>query len=110
MNNNSVESIGVNMALRAANFTPDTTRPELLEFEFDRIPGSLTLTFSEVIYTDTFEYTPICDHTVYHVCVHKHTNFFNPIHPIPPRVNTLKNLLKHIKSSLCVYKTHHLLA
>ena len=46
-------------AQRAANFTPDTTRPFLLAYHFDFIVEEITLSFNEPINISTINYTTI---------------------------------------------------
>ena len=59
MNNNPVENIPASGGLVSSDLIEDTTRPQLLNFTFSRIPGTLYLTFDEVIDYEVFDYTQI---------------------------------------------------
>ena len=59
MANNSIEGISSLKAFRSVNFTNDTTRPRLLEFDFDANSGNLTLYFSETVNYMTLNITSI---------------------------------------------------
>ena len=59
MNKNPVVAIPDGDALRAANYTPDTTRPVLLTYHFDFIVEEMTLHFSEPVNVSMINYTSI---------------------------------------------------
>lgn len=50
---NSVLEIATNSAHPAAQYTPDETAPELLNFTFDANSGSIAFTFSETVDVST---------------------------------------------------------
>lgn len=55
LNNNPLTPILI--GLQAANFTPDTSRPHLVEYTLDMNEGLLLLTFNETVRADTFNIT-----------------------------------------------------
>ena len=59
MNSNSVVDIPTTSGLISTDLIEDTTRPQLLNFTFDRNPGTLFLTFDEVIDYEVFAFTEI---------------------------------------------------
>ena len=59
MNNNSVVPIPDGNAMRAANFTADTTHPYLIEYHIDFINEEITLHFNEPINDTTIRYDQI---------------------------------------------------
>ena len=64
MNNNSLVLIDTSDALQAQNFTPDTTRPHLVQYNLDMDYGTgrLWLTFSETMLISSFNVTEITLH------------------------------------------------
>ena len=59
MNMNPVVAIPDGDALRAANYTPDTTQPMLLTYHFDFIVEEMTLNFTEPVNVSMINYTSI---------------------------------------------------
>ena len=59
MNNNPVVGIPTSSGLISTDLVEDVTRPQLLNFTFDRIPGTLFLTFDEVIDYEVFNFSQI---------------------------------------------------
>ena len=61
MNNNTLVLIDTSDALQAQNFTPDTTRPHLVQYNLDMDYGTgrLWLTFSETMLISSFNVTEI---------------------------------------------------
>lgn len=55
MNGNPSVEVSSDIALQISNFTADTTRPSLVDFELDLNVGILTLTFSESINVTSFD-------------------------------------------------------
>ena len=59
MNENHVSSVPQDLALRVANYTTDTTRPELVSFDLNACSERLILTFSETVNSSSLNVTRI---------------------------------------------------
>ena len=59
MSGNNVVGIPTSTALQASSFTPDTTRPQLDQFDIDLDTGRLTLEFNEIVFVNSLDVSQV---------------------------------------------------